>query len=1370
MVKDVQSRKAASVKERLTSFIGVILIMGLCMAGMITSMVSYKGEEDEFFIVTHENILKGDIFVLDAEDRLIYGLDLDKSLQGKGSSAIMSKLPLLDRNGNEITARPLGMTINGWGEIYVSFDDSSITRYQYPMMYNKQYPWDLPPDEEFALNPETFALPRNAIRLASTWDSMELEPDWIIDNSPINVDNIIAYISDEDNGATNNMVYLLDTNMVEISSFSVEDPPRPDAISSEDGDDERGSYPLTGISLTPTMHDSTWFDAFENPGWSNFYYDMSDFNIAMSSSAPQSFSMMNPRADDPMDAYFGPDLEYPYISVETPLSHDDPETDPLDFALDTIFPYKFLEEYMTGEMFTVFRNGQTIGIKRGERMYENSYWPSHNTTDPAYYDFSGAPHFPLKLTWGEGMYEDPPHSDKAVIDPSMASFNILSFREDCPATTFYLYPAPTTYTGEGEPPIGSNPALPYDYYSIPDVDPYTLAPYEAIGLSSLNWPATYSPRIELWSDADDPPVKPNHIVIPTEGSWKIKANNDPASSDYPGNDDVVNMKDAFTEYLEDGGDPYYHSYYYEVEHGQTYLGTDPVTGARYLGNFILTDAPGNSEFELPAEISDPQDIAVPRGLKPEATISGLVFSQDRNGNPLRLKDVSVKVTVKDMTFPFSTNTYSTYTDDEGKYSITVGSFSPNFQYNITVTLVDREGLIPIHCQDGYNNEIAYLKTSLFETDQKRTVRNIFYSGVTGTIDPTMTVGMKNVMHDCGVCYYFTHKALTYTREELGLENDHNLPIDTYLYSPTDGVYYSVSSSFINIQKKNGDSKFTDNEVPVNREYHEFGHHVHTDSSMGGDNMLAPNSGEDQNHGGVDNSDSNDSVAEGFAEFFSLMVNGSSMYVNTDLERNFFLKNATSGKPYEEYNVASLLWDIVDNDVEPGDNLNLPIKEFWDNILNHESISTVLSLYEAMNDTYGFIDTDIFDGHSDVDMLFIEHNFFSDDNANDKWDDGEMIGYANYWPVKDPPREKQPPIPGSAFQLSVEDNAGSPLEEEEDVIYSISVFFDDSFYDYSYDSRINPEEGLLWTYIPPDCSLAEINAKLPGYMTDPLVLDPTSYWANVTSAQENGTNISMTHSFIMEENHVPLPTMFTAEQVNGSANVSLAWVLPSGVDEVIVLRGIEFAPTSPETGMLVYQGSGTAFQDTTTIEGYHHHYSIFSVSSDPDDISEGKTISLMVNYVISEEDGDGNGGGDPGNGGDGDGGDGGDGDGDDDGLPTALIAGVVALIILVLVAILIMTGHFPLDLVSPPKEPESSSKSDDSDSKQDEIRETNEDKGKPGKVEAESLCSEKEPAPEADETREEENDTGQNNGEHVTQADESSNSEKKKIDEAKENSE
>ncbi len=113
-------------------------------------------------------------------------------------------------------------------------------------------------------------------------------------------------------------------------------------------------------------------------------------------------------------------------------------------------------------------------------------------------------------------------------------------------------------------------------------------------------------------------------------------------------------------------------------------------------------------------------------------------------------------------------------------------------------------------------------------------------------------------------------------------------------------------------------------VPDNREYHEYGHFFL--SLQTGDEFELPAG--DTNHGGYyENSSTRDSFVEGFAEFYSMMVarhidgdDNSEIYTigaDYDLETDRLPWEAAGW--WEEFTVAGLLLDLVDDDPDYAEN-------------------------------------------------------------------------------------------------------------------------------------------------------------------------------------------------------------------------------------------------------------------------------------------------------------------------------------------------------------------------------------------------------------------------------------------------------------------
>ena len=107
--------------------------------------------------------------------------------------------------------------------------------------------------------------------------------------------------------------------------------------------------------------------------------------------------------------------------------------------------------------------------------------------------------------------------------------------------------------------------------------------------------------------------------------------------------------------------------------------------------------------------------------------------------------------------------------------------------------------------------------------------------------------------------------------------------------------------------------------PDNREWHEFGHHFMADAF----GNLLPIYGPRINHDGYKNTTTSDSWIEGFAEFFALLVdreivkNGTTPHIYdlagtaSNLEANWISWGFRNTQSFQEFAVASLLWDLLD---------------------------------------------------------------------------------------------------------------------------------------------------------------------------------------------------------------------------------------------------------------------------------------------------------------------------------------------------------------------------------------------------------------------------------------------------------------------------
>lgn len=637
------------------------------------------------------------------------------------------------------------------------------------------------------------------------------------------------------------------------------------------------------------------------------------------------------------------------------------------------------------------------------------------------------------------------------------------------------------------------------------------------------------------------------------------------------------------------------AYYYYSPNGWV---TDITTSSVGEGDFILraeaTDKSGQistSEIDITILFSQ---------------MTGKVVAYDKDNNIVPIKDA------QGMAYSSSGTNHSFTTDSNGAYSVPrdLGETS------LEIWLKDEDGVLVINSVTGFNRNVVSLKTDEMDLESKIIQKDIIFSDTYPDLDSSMTKEQKSVLRDAAVYYYNNYEALLFAEEELEIAYDHRLPVDVYIYSTkTDGAYYSISSSRIEVGKKGDMSKVSSTNSPDNREYHEFGHHVNADSTMGGSNTL-PMAG--KNHGGVDNSVSTDSIIEGFAEFFSLMVNNDSGYywwgTVTDLERNYHLKG--SGKPFEEFNVASLYWDILDDDNETGDYIALGVNGTWD-ILNSTNITTVRALYISLNNSIGDQDTNTTDGFTDLEALFVLHRFYSDANQSGTYDTGEVIGYADYYKSKvgsgGNPRHNQPRVPGTALDMDIVDDRSRDVEVNE---FLVRVYFPESEYDFTYNTW-QDSNGYLWVVVPPDSLRVEITPVVAGYEEDFLVLEPDKFWAAVDKAQEENKSVYMFHEFQVMPNDIDKPGRFKAAAVD-SSSVKLTWKMPDDVGSVVLVKGLDHFPTSVKDGEVIYEGTEEQFIDSNLLAGIEvrYYYTIFSIVGD--DTSQGATADVMAGGVEEEK--------------------------------------------------------------------------------------------------------------------------------------------------------
>ena len=333
---------------------------------------------------------------------------------------------------------------------------------------------------------------------------------------------------------------------------------------------------------------------------------------------------------------------------------------------------------------------------------------------------------------------------------------------------------------------------------------------------------------------------------------------------------------------------------------------------------------------------------------------------------------------------------------------------------------------------------------------------------------------------------------------------------------------------------------------------------------------------------------------------------------TDLQRNVHLH--PDKKPNEEFMLASLLWDIADDDKEKGDYFAHGSKAVW-GILNQPSIKTVRDLYEALAVRYKTQDTDKTDGLSDLDALFVLHGFFADKNGNGKYDAGEAVGYADSWPVRKatkpqsafgkPARRSYEPFPGTLLGIEVVGPQGETIKAPS---FLAQIIHTDGTREKAYSlSPSNARNSALRIAISADAAI-EIRPTVPGYVGDVFRLDFAEFSRAVIAANVAGKKTFGRHRFELRDAGIPQPRNLRAELREDAVHLSWASDLP-----VRVLRSMTGTLANAHDGVVVSENARNSLVDLDALDltGVPLTYFAFAVGPNGA-LSKPVTVALQAN--------------------------------------------------------------------------------------------------------------------------------------------------------------
>lgn len=324
-----------------------------------------------------------------------------------------------------------------------------------------------------------------------------------------------------------------------------------------------------------------------------------------------------------------------------------------------------------------------------------------------------------------------------------------------------------------------------------------------------------------------------------------------------------------------------------------------------------------------------------------------------------------------------------------------------------------------------------------------------------------------------------------------------------------------------------DSAYANWSRPTNREWHEYGHQFMAD--LLGQRMPSY-PGRSNHQGYCVNDRSTDAWTEGFAEFFSLMVNkevaGAKRFDDYHWGTSSFDFLELDYKAWnwpEEFAVAGLLLDLVDGpgSYGPGvtsndDPVQITPKKLIDVIRrgasaeNHSNghIFDMVDLYRNLGALgVGAKDTNK-NGRPDLNDVFIAHGFFANTDGDQTYEPGEEIGYTDHGtsvPNGGRPcntvssRRDLGDRPGGFIRFKAVEPGGKAVTG---VSFKVAVSYSPPYTQLSRSYEVpaaSAADGRLHLSLPPAGGAKATIVALAAdhHPSKPFVLDNKTYWENLS---------------------------------------------------------------------------------------------------------------------------------------------------------------------------------------------------------------------------------------------------------------------------------
>lgn len=616
-----------------------------------------------------------------------------------------------------------------------------------------------------------------------------------------------------------------------------------------------------------------------------------------------------------------------------------------------------------------------------------------------------------------------------------------------------------------------------------------------------------------------------------------------------------------------------------------------------------------------------------------AEIQGFVAAMDQDGRMVPMREANVTVrfhrgaSLEAAPVAVATGT----TDAFGGYQASTLVPTEAHTYSVSAELRDDGGAFlvrtgvslpdePVHVISG-PHRIAedmvldrYLTANaFFGTELSRE-----HMSLTGRLDETNL--FPQFGHEAALVFAHTARAETVRELHFPFEMDHELPVNVVVRAPAPAgmadprTHYVGATATVNILHEDASPDTED--APWNREYHEYGHHVATDSRLGGEDRGLRTGG--SNHGGLANADSSDSMSEGFAEFFGAKAFGNGSYKVGD--GWFHLETDTWSHPeqatYEEFDVASLLWDLIDETNEPGDGFTLETGTLWALMTSEDRlpIQTVRDLYLALEAGYGDRESDPATPLSDLDELFVKHRFWDDADGDKEHDPGEAVGWAGYG-------NRAPTHPGDAsrrhaigvgydaFLFPVTGPDGLALDAT-----AYEIRFEGEGVHAGILHARPAADGLLHIGLPGQFERLHVTPVVPGYRAQTVTIEAADVESALRSARDPEATL-LKAPIQAQPVDLSAPAGLTATSTPGG--VELAWQPAEGATATVIVASLGGPVDDPEAGVTVHRGAGSSSLHETAA-GARVHYTAFSLGPEGQLSSPVTTLATHERHLTAAE--------------------------------------------------------------------------------------------------------------------------------------------------------